>query len=88
MFTKKELGREIEKMYPDFGVCGVDFEVEYNNKVNAWTLDLNKKKYHLKTFIENRDVNQCFHGKQCIPLSLQVNQLRENLEKYMHEHSF
>lgn len=87
MITKEELCKEIESMYPDFGVCGIDFDVEYDEEAKAWAVDLHHDDQHLKTFLEVSEVNQCLEGKKCMPLALQIAQLKSNFNKYIHEHA-
>ena len=80
MITKTELCNKIEDVYPEAGVCGVDFDVDYDHCADAWVVDLHQGKHHLKTFIERDDADQCLIGKKCLPLGLKVAQLKYNFE--------
>jgi hypothetical protein len=81
MVTKEELCQKIQDVYPKAGVCGVDFEVEYDETAQAWAVDLHQGFHHLRTFIETDEANQCLSGKMCIPLGLQVAQLKHNFDR-------
>lgn len=87
MTTQQELCTTIESLHPKMGACGVDFDVEYDDEVQAWSVDFHQGKQHLKTFVEDSEADDCLKKKQCIPLGLQMGQLRENFEKYIHEHA-
>jgi hypothetical protein len=87
MVTKEELCKRIESIHPDIGVCGLDFEVDYDDKVRAWSVDFHQGKKHLRTFVDFDEADLCLEKEQCIPLALQIGQLRTNFEKYIHEHA-
>lgn len=87
MITRKELCKKIEAMNPGLGACGTGYDVSFDRKVKAWAVDINRGKYHLKTFVETQEADSCLHGDRCIPLGLQVGQLQINFEKYLHEHA-
>jgi hypothetical protein len=84
MITKTELCNKIQDVYPEAGVCGVDFDVDYDHSANAWVVDLHQGSHHLKTFIETDDASNCLEGKKCLPLGLKIAQLKYNfgLAKY------
>lgn len=85
MITREALCKKIEAVYPEAGVCGVDFDVEYDSEVQAWAVALHHGNRQLKTYIEQDEASSCLEGKKCVPLTLQVAQLKRNLEKYVHE---
>ncbi len=87
MVTRQELCKRIESIHPDIGVCGVDFDVNYDEKAKAWAVDFHQGKQHLKTFVENFEAESCLDEEQCMSLALQIGQLRANFEKYIHEHA-
>lgn len=81
MHDKKRLCEKIKGIYPDIGECGIDVNVEYDQKKKAWIVDLKKDNHELKTHLEVEEADQCMEGKQCISLGLQIAQLRTNIEK-------
>lgn len=85
MVTKEVLCKKIQDIYPEIGVCGIDFDVEYDDEAKAWAVDLHHGNQHLKTFIEVDEADSCIEGKKCIPLALQVAQLKKNMDQYIHE---
>lgn len=80
MVTKQELCKKIEDVFPDTGTCGVDFDVEYDESAKAWAVDLHHGQHHLRTFIETEEADSCLEGKFCIPLGMQVAQLKRNFD--------
>jgi hypothetical protein len=80
MATREELCRRITEVFPDIGACGIDVSVDWDEKNQAWTVDLKKGREELKTFLETDEAEQCMAGKQCVSLGLQISQLRANIE--------
>jgi hypothetical protein len=87
MVTKQELCKKIEDVHPDIGVCGIDFDVEYDHMANAWAVDFHQGRQHLRTFVEDNEAGSCLEEDRCLSLALQIGQLRANFEKYIHEHA-
>ena len=80
MVTKEELCKKIESVFPKAGTCSVDFDVEYDDDIRAWSVDLHHGDHHLKTFIETDEADSCLEGKSCIPLGMQIAQLKHNFD--------
>ncbi len=78
MVTKEELCKKIEAVFPDAGVCGIDFDVEFDKENKAWAVDLHHGDHHLKTFIDVEEADSCIEGKSCMPLAMQIAQLKRN----------
>jgi len=82
MASKEDVCKKIESIIPEAGKCGVDFQVAYDQDNHAWTVDLKDGNQHLKTFVEDVEAEDCLGKERCIPLSLQIGQLKHNLELY------
>lgn len=80
MTTKLEVCKKIEEVFPEAGACGIDYEVEFDEENKAWAVDLHHGSHHLKTFLETDEAESCLNGKMCIPLGLQIGQLKRNFE--------
>jgi hypothetical protein len=80
MISKEELCKKIEEVFPDAGVCGVDIDVEYDENVKAWAVDLHHGHRRLRTFIETGEADSCIEGNACIPLGMQIAQLKRNFD--------
>jgi hypothetical protein len=80
MVDKKELCEKIRAIYPDIGECGIDVDVEYDDTKKAWVVDLKKDKHELKTHLEPEEASACMDGKQCVALTVQIGQLKENIK--------
>jgi len=81
MIDKSELCEKIRSIYPDIGECGIDVDVEYNEDQKAWIVELKKDNHELKTYLENNDAELCMLNKQCVSLSIEIAQLRGNIER-------
>ena len=82
MISKKELCSKIVEIYPDIGQCGIDVDVEYDEEQQRWVVFLEKDHHSVKTFLENGDAELCLVGKQCVSLGIEINQLRDTVERY------
>ena len=81
MHDKKELCQKIKSIYPDIGECGIDVDVDYNEKKKAWIVDLKYGEHHLSTHLEPADADACMEGKECVYLGTQVAQLAANVKR-------
>ena len=80
MHDKKELCEKITSIYPDIGTCGIDIDVNFDKKQNAWVVDLKKGGHELKHFLDVPEADSCMDGKQCVSLGLEIAQLKKNIE--------
>jgi len=80
MYDKEELCKKITELYPDIGECGIDVNVSYDDEKNAWVVDLIKDNHELKHYLDLPEANNCMEGDKCVPLGLEIAQLRKNIE--------
>ena len=80
MYTKDELCKKITDIYPDIGQCGIDIDVSYDNEKKAWVVDLTKDSHELKHYLDIPEADECMEGKKCVPLGLEIAQLKKNIE--------
>jgi len=80
MYDKEELCKKITELYPDIGECGIDVNVSYDDEKNAWVVDLVKDNHELKHYLDLPEANNCMEGDKCVPLGLEIAQLRKNIE--------
>jgi hypothetical protein len=81
MIDKSELCEKIISIYPDIGQCGIEVQVEYDEKQKRWVVDLKKNGHKLKTYLEDGDAEKCLEGVQCVSLGIEIAQLRSNIER-------
>jgi hypothetical protein len=81
MIDKKQICQKIREIYPDIGACGIDVQVDYDATQNRWVVDLKKDQHQLKTYLEPGDAENCLEGRRCIDLSIEIAQLRGNIER-------
>ena len=82
MIDKAELCKKITEIYPDIGQCGIDLDVEYDAQQSRWVVHLAKDDHRIKTFLEDGDAELCLMGRQCVSLGIEINQLRDTIERY------
>ncbi len=81
MIDKEQLCQRIREIYPEIGECGIDVEVVFDDQQDRWTVLLNKDDRHLKTYLEPGDAELCLQGKQCVSLSIEINQLKDSIDR-------
>jgi hypothetical protein len=81
MVEERDLCNKIKEIYPDIGECGIDLDVAYDSTQERWTVNLKKDANQLKTYLEPGDAELCLTGRQCIRLSIEIAQLRGNIER-------
>lgn len=81
MLDKAELCEKIQTIYPDIGECGIDIDVEYEEDQKAWVVQLKKDSHELKTYLEDGDAELCMLNKKCVRLSIEIAQLKGNIER-------
>jgi hypothetical protein len=78
---KHELCKKIKQLYPDIGECQVDLNVAYDQDNHRWKVHLKKDDKELDTYLEPNDAELCMSGKQCVSLSIEINQLKDSIER-------
>ena len=81
MYSKEQLCEKIRSIYPDVGECGIDVKAEYDPSEKTWAVYLKSGKKELKTFLEPGDADLCMEGKQCVSLGIEINQLKDSIER-------
>lgn len=81
MIDNIALCEKIRNLYPDIGECGIDINAEYNDEQKAWEVHLKKDAHELKTYLDDGDAEKCMLGEKCVGLSIEVAQLRGNIER-------
>ncbi len=77
----QELCQKIREIYPDIGACGIDLDVAYDVKNDRWKVGLKRDQKELKTFLEPGDAELCMEGKQCLSLAVEINQLKDSIDR-------
>ena len=81
MYKKEELCKKIQEIYPDIGECGIDVDVDFDESEKSWVVNLKSGKKALKTYLEDKDADLCMEGKQCVALGIEINQLKDSIER-------
>lgn len=80
MLGSKDICSKIVSIFPDIGDCGKEIEVKFDEKADAWEVDLRKEGRFLKTFVDKSEAEACLIGGKCIQMGLQVAQLKDNIK--------
>lgn len=81
MYNRQELCEKITEIYPDIGQCGIDLDVFFDEEKKAWVVELTKDSHELKHYLDLPEADDCMEGKKCVPLGLEIAQLRKNIER-------
>ena len=81
MKIEKNICEKINSRFPDLGECNKDFDVDYNFEVKSFEIALNKDGKRLKTYVEPNDAYSCLFNDQCIGLSFQMAELKDNIQR-------
>ncbi len=76
MVTKQELCKKIAEIVPNAGVCGIDLDVEYNERIESWAVIMHQGQSRIRTYIKADTITNCLEGKSCDPLGLKIARLR------------
>jgi len=82
MIDKAELCKKITEIYPDIGQCGIDVDVNFDAQQARWVVHLEMNGHSVKTFLEDGDAELCLTGRQCVSLGIEINQLKDTIERY------
>lgn len=80
MYNAKQLCKKITDLYPEIGTCGIDIDVQRNTQEHTWEVSLKKGTHNLNHFLEYLDADRCMDGQQCVSLSLEIAQLKNNIQ--------
>lgn len=81
MYNRQELCEKITEIYPEIGECGIDLDVFFDEEKKAWVVELTKDSHELKHYLDLPEADDCMEGKKCVPLGLEIAQLRKNIER-------
>ena len=85
MIDKAELCKKITEIYPDviFPIVEArNLDVEFDDQQDRWVVHLSKDAHRVKTFLEEGDAELCLMGRQCVSLGIEINQLRDTVERF------
>lgn len=81
MISQETLCGRIRELYPDIGACGIDLQVEFDDQQGRWTVNLKREGKQLKTYLSPGDAEACLEGRQCVSLGIEINQLKDSIER-------
>jgi hypothetical protein len=79
MHTKEQICENINEIFPDIGICGINFSVDFDRINNFWVVSLKKDNPERKTTISFEDASRCMNDNLCSEIGQKVSQLRDNI---------
>ena len=76
----KLLESKVREMYPEIKKHGLALSLSFDDKKDAWMVQLSKGEHELTTHLERTDAEACLDGIQCIYLGVQIGQFVKNFE--------
>lgn len=76
----KTLEGKLKEMYPEIDKHGLNLALCFDNKKDAWIVELSKGSHGLRTHLEKKDAEACLDGIECVYLGVQVGQFIKNFE--------
>lgn len=80
MNDRRALCEKIRAIFPDIGVCGLDLDVDFDEKKKSWVIALSRNRRIFKVLVSPEDASDCMEGKKCANLGFAIGQLRSNPE--------
>ena len=80
MYDKEQLCNKITEIFPEIGECGIDVDVNFDADKNVWVVSLEKDSHTLKHYLDLPEADSCMEGDKCVPLGLEIAQLRKNIQ--------
>jgi hypothetical protein len=77
---RDKLALKLKEMYPEIVQHGLDLALCFDDKKDAWVVELSKGLHKLTTHLERKDAEACLEGVQCIYFGVQVGQFVKNFE--------
>jgi hypothetical protein len=74
------LESKLREMYPEIQKHDLGLSLSFDEKKDAWVVQLFKGKHDLTTHLERKDAEACLDGVQCIYLGVQIGQFVKNFE--------
>jgi hypothetical protein len=74
------LESKLREMYPEIKAHDLALSSCFDEKKDAWIVQLSKGKHELTTHLERKDAEACLDGVQCIYLGVQIGQFVKNFE--------
>lgn len=76
----KVLEAKLREMYPEIDKHGLNLAACFDDKKDAWIVELSKESHNMRTHLEKKDADACLDGVQCIYLGVQIGQFVKNFE--------
>jgi len=76
----KSLEDKLNEMYPELKRHGVNLSVCFDDKKDAWIVELRKGPKELHTHLEKKDAEACIDGIECVYLGVQIGQFVKEFE--------
>jgi hypothetical protein len=76
----KALQAKLKEIYPEIDRHKLTLETCFDDKKDAWIVQLSKGSHELRTHLEKKDAEECIDGIECVYLGVQIGQFVKNFE--------
>ena len=76
MLTNKQVCDRLSAIYPDFGQCGENIDVDWDQENQAWAIDFGYDGYRIRHYLENEDAAVCIIDNRCVGMAIEFGQFR------------
>lgn len=76
MLNKEQVCDRIFALYPDFGQCGDELAVNWDEQNQAWAVDFKLNGQAIRHYLEDADAAACITEQQCVGMGIEFGQFR------------
>ena len=76
MLTNKQVCNRLSSLYPDFGQCGENLDVNWDEDNQAWTVEFKYNGGKIRHYLEDEDAAACIIEDQCVGMGIEFGQFR------------
>ena len=76
MLTNKQVCDQLSSLYPDFGQCGENLDVNWDGDNQAWAVEFEYNGSKIRHYFENEDAAACIIEDRCVGMGIEFGQFR------------
>ncbi|MFA6810178.1 MAG: hypothetical protein WCR47_03865 [Desulfoplanes sp.] len=76
--TAETLAGKLRVIHPEIDRYGLGLNTAFDKTKKAWKATFTKGAHTMDTYLEEKDVENCMHGEQCVYIGVQLGQFIKN----------
>lgn len=72
------LTEKLKEIHPEIDRYGLGLKVRFDKIKKAWAATFSKEGHTMDTYLEDKDVEACMNGEQCVYIGVQLGQFIKN----------